>query len=78
MGTFRIRPLEFRKAILADHLMSVMKAADRAVPTHLTEPEISGVPLPPKFTLTSEDLDRHIEEGTFEDPLEAAEESEGE
>ena len=70
--------LEFRKAILADHLASIVEAADRVVPTHLAELEIFGVPHPPKFMLTSLDLDRHVEEGIFEDPPKAKEETEGE
>ena len=78
MGAFRMGALEFRKAILVDHPASIVKAADRAVLVHLVELEISGVPPPPKFLLTPKDFDRNVEEGTFDDPLEAEEESEGE
>ena len=70
--------LEYRKVVLADHSESAVVAADRAVPTHLAEPEISGVPPPPKFVLTPEDYDRKVEEGTFEDPPETEGESEEE
>ena len=70
--------LEYRKAILADHPVSIVEVADQAVPTHLAEPDISGVLPPPKFLLTPEDYDRNVDEGTFEDPPEAEEESEGE
>ena len=70
--------LEYHKAILVDHPMSLVEATDQAVQAHLVEPEISGVPPPPKFLLTSEDYDRSIKEGTFEDPPEAEEESEEE
>ena len=70
--------LEYRKAILADHPVSLVEAADQAVPTHLVEPEISRVPPPLKFLLTLEDYDRNVKNGTFEDPPEAEEESEKE
>ena len=78
VGAFRMGALEYRKAILEDHPVSLVEAADRAVPANLAEPELSGVPPPPKFVLSLEDYDRKVEEGTFEDPLEAELESEEE
>ena len=78
VGAFRIGALEYRKAILEDHPVSLVEAADRAVPTNLAEPELSGVPPPPKFVLSAEDYDKAVEEGTFEDPPEAGAESEEE
>ena len=70
--------LEYRKAILEDHPVSLVEAVDRAVPAHLAESELSGIPPPPKFLLSLEDFDRKVEEGTFEDPPEAEEEAEDE
>ena len=78
MGAFQMGALEFYKAVLVDHPTSVVETADRVIPAHLTEPELSRIPPPPKFLLTPEDFDRNVEEGTLEDPLEAEEESEGE
>ena len=70
--------LEYRKAILEDHPVSLVEVADRAVLTNLAEPKLSGVPPPPQFVLSTEDYDREVEEGTFEDPPEAEAESEEE
>ena len=67
--------LEYHKAILADHPVSLIEATDQAVLANLVEPEISGVPPPLKLLLTSEDYGRNVEKGTFEDPPEAKEES---
>ena len=78
VGAFRMGALEYRKAILEDHPVSLVEAADRAVLANLTEPELSGVPHPPQFVLSAEDYDREVEEGTFEDPPEAEAESEEE
>ena len=78
MGAFRIRALEYCNAILADHPVSLVEAADREVPALSAEPEISGVPPPPRFALSPGDYDREVKEGTFEDPPEAEAESEEE
>ena len=78
MGAFQMGALEYRKAILADHPVSLVEATDQTVLAHLVEPEISRVPPLSKFLLTPKDFDRRVEEGTFDDPLEAEEEFEGE
>ena len=78
MGAFRMGALEYRNTILADHPVSLVEAADREVPALSAEPEISGVPSPPRFVLSPGDYDREVKEGTFKDPPEAEAESEEE
>ena len=57
--------------------MSLVEAADRAVPALLAEPEVSGAPPPPRFLLSQEDYDWEAKKGIFEEPLESKEEKAG-
>ena len=78
VGAFRMGALEYRQAILEDHPVSLVEAADRAVPALLAESELSGAPPPPRFSLSQEDYDREVKEGIFKDPPETEAKSEGE
>ena len=78
VGAFQMGALEYRNAILEDHPASLVESADRAVLALLAEPALSGAPPPPRFSLSREDYDREVEEGTFEDPPDSRAESEEE
>ena len=76
VGAFQMGALEYRNAILVDNPVSLVESADQAVPALLAEPELSGAPPPPQFSLSQEDYDREVKEGTFEDLPESKTESE--